>query len=153
MTFQAFRDHQPHLDFLTTGPSSGYLNNRIKKKWWWWELTVKTNFFRSYQNQSYLLPPTPRLLLAPCFADWPCTLPANSVSAEEQSVQPHQNAPKGFTTPDSVNQATQSTGTLPLSLKGRQPISINLSMERTFKVLLWGVVPKKGGWRWGWLLT
>lgn len=31
-TFQAFRDHQPRFDFLTTGPSLGYLDNRFKKK-------------------------------------------------------------------------------------------------------------------------
>lgn len=77
--------------------------------------------------------------------EWPCTSPANSVGAEEQSSRPHQNAPNGFTAPDSVNQATQSTGTLPLS--------ISLSMERTSRVLLWGLVPKKGGWGRGRLLT
>lgn len=67
----------------------------------------------------------------------PRTRSANSVSAEEQSSRPHQDAANGFTAPDSVNQATQSTGTLP-------PLSISLSIERTSRVLLWGVVPKKG---------
>lgn len=86
-----------------------------------------------------------------CNAEWPCTRPANSVSAEEQSGRHTTMLLKALQkTPDSVNQATQSTGTLPLSLKGRQPISINLSMETTSGVLLWGVVPKKGGWGWGW---
>lgn len=68
-TFQAFGDNQPHFDFLTTGPSLGYLDSRIFFNWWWWGVNSKTNFFRSYQKQSYLLPQTPRQPLpVSCFA-------------------------------------------------------------------------------------